>query len=53
MRRDRGALAFVALFAVIALALLAAPLYASEIAHTTAADNHLTDTTVVDGKRVD
>jgi peptide/nickel transport system permease protein len=53
MRRDRGALAFAAVFAVIVLALLAAPLYAGEIAHTTPADNHLTDTTVVDGKRVD
>ena len=52
LRRDRLALGFAALFAVIALALLAAPLYAGEIAHTTAADNHLTDTTLVDGKRV-
>ena len=52
MRRDRSALVFVALFVVIAIALLAAPLYASEIAHTTPAENHLTDTTVVDGKRV-
>jgi peptide/nickel transport system permease protein len=52
MRRDRGTLAFAALFAVIALALLAAPLYAGQIAHTTSAENHLTDTTVVDGKRV-
>lgn len=53
MRRDRGALVFAAMFAGIVLALLAAPLYAGEIAHTTPADNHLTDTTVVDGKRVD
>jgi len=53
MRRDRGALVFAAVFTVIVLALLAAPLYASEIADTTPADNHLTDTTVVDGKRVD
>ena len=52
MRRDRSALVFAALFVVIALAILAAPLYASEIAHTTPAENHLTDTTVVDGKRV-
>jgi peptide/nickel transport system permease protein len=51
MRRDRGALVFVALFVVIGLALLAGPLYASEIAHTTPEANHLTDTTVVDGKR--
>jgi peptide/nickel transport system permease protein len=53
MRRDRGTLVFVTAFTVLAIALLAAPLYASEIAHTTPADNHLTDTTVVDGKRVD
>jgi peptide/nickel transport system permease protein len=53
MRRDRGTLVFAAVFTVIALALLAAPLYASEIAHTTPADNHLTDTTVVDGTPVD
>jgi peptide/nickel transport system permease protein len=52
MRRDRSALVFAALLALIAVALLAAPLYASEVAHTTAADNHLTDTTMVDGKRV-
>jgi hypothetical protein len=47
MRRDRGVLVFVALFAVMAVALLAAPLYAGEIAHTTPGDNHLTDTPVV------
>jgi peptide/nickel transport system permease protein len=52
LRRDRAALVFSAMLTVIALALLAAPFYASEIAHTTAAENHLTDTTVVDGKRV-
>jgi peptide/nickel transport system permease protein len=53
MRRDRGTRVFVTVFTVLALALLAAPLYAGEVAHTTPADNHLTDTTVVDGKRVD
>jgi peptide/nickel transport system permease protein len=52
LRRDRGALVFIALFVLIALALLAAPLYASEVAHTTPSDNHLTDTTIVDGKPV-
>jgi peptide/nickel transport system permease protein len=52
LRRDRGALVFGALFVLITLALLAAPLYASHVAHTTVSDNHLTDTTVVDGKRV-
>jgi len=53
LRCDRAALVFAALFVLILVALVAAPLYASEIAHTTPADNHLTDTTVVDGKRVD
>jgi peptide/nickel transport system permease protein len=52
MRRDRAAFVFGALFVFIALALLAAPLYASEVAHTTPSDNHLTDRTIVDGKPV-
>ena len=38
---------------MILLALLAAPLYASEIAHTTSSENHLTDRVVVDGKPSD
>jgi peptide/nickel transport system permease protein len=50
LRRDRAALVFGALFLLILLALLAAPLYAAEIAHTTPSENHLTDKTVVDGK---
>jgi peptide/nickel transport system permease protein len=41
---------FGALFALIVLAVLAAPLYASEIAGTTPSENHLTEQTVVDGK---
>src|SRR3954462_9175924 len=53
LRRDRGALVFGVLFVLIALTLLAAPLYASEVAHTTPSENHLTDKTVVDGKPVD
>jgi peptide/nickel transport system permease protein len=51
LRRDRGAVVFLALFVLITLALLAAPLYARHVAHTNVSDNHLTDTTVVDGKR--
>ena len=35
------------------LALLAAPLYASEVAHTTPSENHLTDRTAVDGEPTD
>jgi peptide/nickel transport system permease protein len=42
---------FGCLFALIVLAILAAPLYASQIAHTTPSENHLTDQTVVDGER--
>jgi peptide/nickel transport system permease protein len=38
---------------VIVLALLAAPLYASEVAHTTPAENHLTDRTTIDGEPTD
>ena len=52
LRRDRSALLFVALFILIAFAVLSAPLYASEIAHTTPSENHLTDRVVVDGKTV-
>jgi peptide/nickel transport system permease protein len=41
------------LFGLIVLALLAAPLYASEIAGTGPYENHLTDTVVVDGEETD
>jgi peptide/nickel transport system permease protein len=41
---------FGVLFALIVLAVLAAPLYASQVAHTTPSENHLTDQTVVDGE---
>jgi peptide/nickel transport system permease protein len=41
---------FGAMFALIILAVLAAPLYASQVAHTTPSENHLTDQTVVDGE---
>jgi peptide/nickel transport system permease protein len=43
------ALGFGALFAVLVLAAIAAPLYASQVAHTTPSENHLTDQTVIDG----
>jgi peptide/nickel transport system permease protein len=42
---------FGALFLVLALAFFAAPLYASEVAHTTYAENRLSDEIVLDGKR--
>ena len=41
------------MFALIVLAVLAAPLYASQVAHTTPSENHLTDQTVVDGEPTD
>jgi peptide/nickel transport system permease protein len=32
---------------------LAAPLYASQVAHTTPSENHLTERIVVDGRQTD
>jgi peptide/nickel transport system permease protein len=49
LRRNRAALAFGVLFVVLVGLALAAPLYA-DIAGTTPAKNHLSDTVVVDGK---
>lgn len=53
LRRDRAALAFGALFALIVVLVLAAPLYANQVAHTTPSENHLTDQVVIDGERTD
>ena len=53
LRRDRTALAFGALFLVIAALCLAAPLYARDIAHTGPDANHVTDTVTIGGKTVD
>jgi len=53
LRRDRVSLAFGAVFLVIALMCLAAPLYADHIAHTGPADNHVTDTVRVGGETRD
>jgi peptide/nickel transport system permease protein len=53
LRHDRAAMAFAAVFLMILLALLAAPLYASEVAHTTPSENHLSDRTVIDGRPTD
>ena len=50
LRRDRGALVFGSLFVLIVLVVIAAPLYASEVAQTTPSENHLTDQTVVEGE---
>jgi peptide/nickel transport system permease protein len=51
--RDRAALAFGALFVVIALLCVAAPIYARDIAHTGPNDNHVTDTVTVGGHKED
>jgi peptide/nickel transport system permease protein len=50
LKRNRTALAFGMLFAVVVVLCLLAPVYAHDIAHTTPSANHLTDR--VDGKDV-
>ncbi len=52
LRRNRVALAFGALFVVLVLVAVAAPLWASEVAETTPSQNHLSDTITVDGEEV-
>jgi len=41
---------FGSFFVVIVVLILAAPLYASQVAHTTPSENHLTDRTLVNGE---
>ena len=53
LRHDREALGFALLFALLVGALFAAPLYASVVAGTTPAENHLTDQVTSDGERID
>jgi peptide/nickel transport system permease protein len=53
LRRNRVALAFGALFIVIVLVCLAAPLYADHVAHTDPFKNHLTDQVEIGGKLTD
>lgn len=53
LRHDREALAFALLLALVLVALFCAPLYASLVAGTTPAENHLTDQVTVDGERTD
>ncbi|HEY7934184.1 MAG TPA: ABC transporter permease [Solirubrobacteraceae bacterium] len=50
LRRNRVALAFGALFVVIVVLCLLAPLYAKDVAHTTLAANHITEKIEVGGK---
>jgi peptide/nickel transport system permease protein len=53
LRRNKVALAFGALFLLIVVICLLAPVYAKHIAHTTPAANHLTDQIKVNGKLKD
>jgi peptide/nickel transport system permease protein len=50
LRRNRVALAFGALFVVIVLFVLAAPLWANNVAHTGPDDNHLSDSITINGE---
>ena len=51
LRRNKTALAFGFLFVLLVAACLAAPLWAEHVAHTTATENHLSDTITVDGEQ--
>jgi peptide/nickel transport system permease protein len=53
LRRNRTALAFGGLFALVVILCLLAPVYAKHIAHTTPSANHLTDQVMVNGKKTD
>jgi peptide/nickel transport system permease protein len=53
LRRNKVALAFGALFIVIVVLCLAAPLYADHVAHTDPLKNHLTDQITINGKKKD
>lgn len=53
LAHNRVSLAAGASFAAIVLLCLLAPVYAKDVAHTGPNDNHITDTVVVGGKRVD
>jgi peptide/nickel transport system permease protein len=53
LRRNKVALAFGALFLLIVIICLLAPVYAKHIAHTTPSDNHLTDQIRINGKLKD
>ena len=53
LRRNKTALAFGAMFVIIVLLCLCAPLYAKHIAHTTPSANHITEQIKVRGKTED
>jgi peptide/nickel transport system permease protein len=50
LRRNRVALAFGALFALIVVLCLLAPVYADRVAHTGPTDNHITDQVRIGGR---
>ena len=50
LRRNKVALAFGFLFVALVASCLAAPLWADHVAHTSATENHLSDTIKVDGE---
>jgi peptide/nickel transport system permease protein len=50
LKRNKVALLFGALFVVLVLSCIAAPLWADKVAKTTMNENHLSDTIKVDGK---
>jgi peptide/nickel transport system permease protein len=50
LRRNKVALAFGVVFLALVAACLAAPLWADYVAHTSAEENHISDTVVIDGK---
>jgi len=51
LKRNKMAIAFGVLFVLLVLACVAAPLWAKQVAHTTATENHLSDTIMLDGKK--
>jgi peptide/nickel transport system permease protein len=53
LRRNKVAIFFGAVFVLLVLVCLAAPLWANRVAHTGPNENHLTDTVVVDGQEKD
>jgi peptide/nickel transport system permease protein len=53
LRRNKVALAFGAMFLLIVVMCLLAPVYSNEIAHTGPNENHVTDTVTVNGKQKD
>ncbi|MGH9058372.1 MAG: ABC transporter permease, partial [Acidimicrobiales bacterium] len=53
LRRNKVALAFGALFLIVVILCLLAPVYGSDIAHTGPNDNHITEVIKVNGKSTD